>query len=369
MGLLHRILLCATTALAACTASSAETAEQEAAVDAVEPAGVIVEPSGFWSIESAPDSPLGPPLARGPDSELTYYAQLAGVSNAEADKRLKEQEAARPEFERLLAILRSKERGNFTDARMVHRPDWAFVFYFKRDPEATLAKYARHPHFRAARARYTTAELEALSKPWMDRFIAQRILGGGGTDATYGEVRLDLLVSEAEYREIAGRNGWGAVPDAVKLEYSEPPVGDAVAPNLAGKIRIFPQSDRSLGATNSAALGGRISLDDGCFVVVGHGGKRQLAYFAREVGLGIDPAGYLSLHTRTSQPRHLGRIGEMFTWAGPIHIDEKAPKVAELRAQCGSAPLTHVGVPESSAMFNARYNLPRTAPPPPRNPG
>ena len=35
----------------------------------------------------------------------------------------------------------------------------------------------------------------------------------------------------------------------------------------------------------------------------------------------------------------------------------------ELREKCGNAPLMHVGVPESSAIFNARYGLPRQPPP------
>jgi hypothetical protein len=41
--------------------------------------------------------------------------------------------------------------------------------------------------------------------------------------------------------------------------------------------------------------------------------------------------------------------------------------VSQLRARCGNAPLMHVGVPDSTAMFNARYGLTRRpAPPPPR---
>ncbi|MBA2466027.1 MAG: hypothetical protein H0V46_00270 [Sphingomonas sp.] len=103
-------------------------------------------------------------------------------------------------------------------------------------------------------------------------------------------------------------------------------------------------------------------------MVIGFDGHEQLAYFAREVGIGRDSSGYLSLHARAATRRHLGRIGEMFTWAGPIGIDERAPMVARLRAVCGDAPLMHVGVPDSSAMFNARYGLPRALPPPPPKP-
>ena len=33
--------------------------------------------------------------------------------------------------------------------------------------------------------------------------------------------------------------------------------------------------------------------------------------------------------------------------------------VTQLRAQCGNAPLMHVGIPESSNIFNTRYILAR----------
>ncbi|HET7708972.1 MAG TPA: hypothetical protein VFK50_05485 [Sphingomicrobium sp.] len=105
-----------------------------------------------------------------------------------------------------------------------------------------------------------------------------------------------------------------------------------------------------------------------CFFVVGHDGRQQLAFFAREVGLGRDRKRYLSIHRPNADRTHLGRIGEMYTWAGPIGIDEGAPMVRELRAQCGDAPLMHVGIPETSNIFNTRHGLlhgPIPAPPPP----
>jgi hypothetical protein len=100
-------------------------------------------------------------------------------------------------------------------------------------------------------------------------------------------------------------------------------------------------------------------------LVIGLDRSEKLAYFAREVGLGRDSQGYLSLHRRSAVPEHLGRIGEEFTWPGPIPIDESAPMVKQLRERCGNAPLMHVGIPNSTAMFNARWGLPRAAPPPP----
>jgi hypothetical protein len=330
------------------------------------PVGAQAERSGFWTILTAPNSPPAPREPnRGHDNERTFYAQHAGISNAEAAKRLKAQEATRPEFERLMRTLRTKERGNYTDAELIHRPDWAYLIYFKRNPAATLARYTKNPRFQARSARYTRGELERLTKPWIDRLNAERLTTGYGMNARRGTADIDMVVSREEFEAIARRNGWGPVPEYLNLKFDIAPVGPSVAPSVASGIRVFAQGDRNLGATNQAALTGRIVLKDGCLKVIGFDGKEQLTYFAREVGLGLDRDGYLSLHARAATPRHLGRIGEMFTWAGPIGIDESAPMVAELRARCGGAPLMHVGVPDSSAMFNARYGLRRSPPPPP----
>ena len=320
------------------------------------PSGGTIDTSGFATIEQVPPSPfpdkLPPPEDR-PKDEQGFYARMAGISDAEARKRVAEQAAARPEFERVLRMLRQREASNFTDARVVHKPDWAYVFYFKRDPERTLARYTRKPHFKAAQARYSDAELQAIAKPWVDRFMAMRLLGGHGTDATFGRVHMDMNVSEAEFGEIASREGWH-IPNVIELEFAEGVHGAPVDPRVGSLVRMFPQSDRALGATNQALLGGRIILRGGCFYVVGASQPSRLAYFAREVGLGLDEQGYLSLRTRGSKPRHLGRVGEQFSWAGPIGISEDAPMVAELRRRCGDAPLIHVGVPESSRLFEVR---------------
>jgi hypothetical protein len=53
----------------------------------------------------------------------------------------------------------------------------------------------------------------------------------------------------------------------------------------------------------------------------------------------------------------LGRIGEQFSWGGPIGISEDMPMVAALRARCGNAPLEHVGVPQSARLFNVRPHV------------
>jgi hypothetical protein len=320
------------------------------------PRAAKIEASGFATIEQAPPSPffdrLPPPENRARD-ERSYYAQLADISDAEAKKRLAEQAATRPIFEKLLSTLRKREKGNFTDARIVHKPDWAYVLYFKRNPERTLARYIKRAHFKAALARYSRAELDAIAKPWVDRFTQQRLLGGHGNDPTFGEVRMDVLVSEPEFRTIAAREKW-QVPDAIRLQFSGGVAGSPISPTLGPLVRIFPQSDRALGATNQALLSGRIVLRDGCLFVSGVNQPDRLAYFGREVAIGLDEQGYVALRRRGSNPSDLGRIGESFSWAGPIGISEDMPMVRELRARCGNAPLQHVGVPQSTRLFSVR---------------
>lgn len=327
-----------------------------AAIGSQPPRGATLGAEGFATIEQAPPSPfpdrLPPPEDR-PRDEAGYYAQLAGISDSEARRRIAEQQAARPEFERLLGTLRAREKGNFTDARMIHRPDWAYVFYFKRAPGPTLARYTRNPHFKAAAARHSQDELRAIAAPWLERLSRHRLLGGHGTDATYGEVGVDLVVSEAEFRTVAQREGW-RLPDAIRLRFADPVAGPAVAEEVRPLLRIFPQSDRALGPTNQALLGGRIVIRDGCLYVTGPNQPDRLAYFAREVAIGLDDSGYLALRTRGPEPRHLGRIGEPFSWGGPIGILESAPMIAELRERCGGAPLVHVGVPQSARLFGVR---------------
>jgi hypothetical protein len=320
------------------------------------PRGATLDADGFATIEQAPPSPFPdrlPPPENRPKDEAGYYAQLAGIGHAEARRRMAEQQAARPEFERLLGTLRAREKGNFTEARMIHRPDWAYVFYFKRAPGPTLARYTRNPHFRAAPARYSRDELRAIAAPWIERLARHRLLGGHATDATFGEVSVDLVVSEAEFRAVAEREGW-QLPEAIKLRFAEGVAGPAVSESVRPHLRIFPQSDRALGPTNQALLGGRIVIRDGCLYVTGPNQPDRLAYFAREVAIGLDDAGYLALRTRGPEPRHLGRVGEPFSWGGPIGTSETMPMVAELRARCGQAPLVHVGVPQSARLFNVR---------------
>jgi hypothetical protein len=328
------------------------------ASSAAGPTGARVEPSGFASIATAPMTPARRPEPnRGPKDEPGFYAQLAGVSQAEATKRIDAQNAMRPEFERLLATLRAREPGNFTDARMFHKPDWGYEIYFKRDAASTLAKYTRNPRYKPATAPYSQAELEAIAKPWTDRFTAQRLTSGWGTDDTYGTIDVMMDVTEAEYAEVAAREGWGSVPAPIKLSFAKPLPSPSVDPRVAPLVRVFAQNDRSTGIQLEALGGGRIYMRDGCLFTQTAGDKTEkLAYFHRETGIGLDGQGYLALVDRATG-KAKGRLGEMFSWGGPNEVSEASPMVKRLRAQCGNAPLFNVGNPESRNVFRTRYSL------------
>jgi hypothetical protein len=350
LGGLSAILLSSACSGAQGPAPAGEVAAETPMETRLVPEGAAIEPSGFATIlhapsPSYPDTP--PPPENRPTNEAEWYAQSQGISTEEAVKRQREQAALRPELQRLLGVVRAKEPGNFTAVRMVHEPDWAYVFYFKREPQKALARHTRHPRFKAALARYTQAELDALAAPWIDRFIAHRLVGGHGSDPTLGEITMDMVVSEAEFRDVAKREGW-QVPDALKLRFSEAVEGQALPQRLQSLVRIFPHSDRALGATNQAALSGRIVLRDGCVYIARPNSPDRLAYFPREIGLTVDNEGYLALRARAGGARIAGRIGEEFTWAGPLGpVPEAAPMVAQLRQQCGAAPIEALSFPES----------------------
>lgn len=331
---------------------SARMADQE-----FRPTGATIEASGFATVLDVPAPDYSKLIHRQPQfqgAEAEWYARDQKISVAEARKRQDEQNALRPQFEKQMEELRAKEPGNYTDARVVHQPDWAYVLFFKHDPDATLARYVKHPRFKAALAPYTRDELDALTKPWVERFTKAGIMGGFGSDATYGIAEFMMAVTEEEYREIAAKEGWGPIPEAIKLGFVQPLAVPSVDPKVAPFIRHFA-SERRATVFQLEALGtGRIILRDGCLRVVGYNGKESLAMFHKETGIGLDPQGYLALiDRRTGKPT--GRVGEMFAWGAPNAASEDMPEVIELRAKCGAGPLVNVGNPESRAAFDLRY--------------
>lgn len=316
----------------------------------------MVGTSTYLTVRSVPASPTRDirPQRQSYRNVTEWYAQEEGLTLEEAGKRLSEQQALQPALERLRERLRLAEPDNYVDAALVHRPDWAYVLYFKRDPEGTLRKYSVNPRFRAAPAGYTVAELQALAAPWAKRFADEGISGGYAISATSGTLDMMMSVTEAEYRAIAVRRGWGEVPPPIRLAFSDQLAVPRVDPRVASFLRGFASESRATTIQLEAGGSGRVVLDDGCLRLAAKGrAKGPLVVFHRETGIGLDPQGYLATIDRRTG-KATGRIGEMWSWAGPNNGTE-FDGLAELKAACGDGPVVNVGNPESQARFRARY--------------
>ena len=329
---------------------------QAAASAAAGPSRWSVGETGFATVLRAPPSPTGGVQSQRPtyNGPIEFYAQEEGLSLAEARKRISEQRAFQPIFERLQARLQKHEPDNYVSARINHQPDWSYTLFFKRDPEATLRKYQVNPRFKAAKASYTEAELKALAAPWLRRFADEGIADVYGMDPTAGTVSITIPITRAEYQAIAERRGWGEVPAPITLSFAAEHPFPRVDPRVASLLRGFASESRATTMQMEAGFSGRVILDDGCLRLAGKGQtKGPLVVFHRETGIGLDAQGYLAAIDRRTGTA-TGRIGEMWSWPGPNRGKEFAG-LEELKAACGDGPIVNVGNPESEARFEARY--------------
>ena len=317
------------------------------AASAKVPVRATVGKSGYATVLKAPPAPIARPARSAP---------VDPVAMAQARQEMAAMQALMPEFERQRLRLAAAERGNYTDARIVHGPDWAYVLYFKHDPAATLAKYTHNPRFRAALGRYTKQELDTLIAPWAKRFGEVGIVGGYGSDATYGTADFSMAVTEEEYRAIAAQKRWGPVPAPIKLDFSQSLAFPAVDARIATLLRHFASERRATVIQLEGGASGRIFLRDGC-LRMGQTGTTEpsaLAMFHKETGIGLDAQGYLALIDRaTGKPT--GRIGEMFSWAAPNDAREDMPEVIALHGACGPGAVINVGNPEGKSAFDRKY--------------
>ncbi|MCY7280840.1 MAG: hypothetical protein LH610_08100 [Sphingomonas bacterium] len=304
----------------------------------------------------APPSPTGDVKSARPsyDGPVEYYAQEEGLTIDEARKRLSEQWAFQPIFERLEGRLRKAEPDNYVSARINHKPDWHYTLSFKRDPEATLRKYQVNPRFKAAKAAYTEAELKALVAPWLQRFAEERIGTGYAIDPTKGSVSISIPITAAEFRAIAVRKGWGDVPAAIHLSFAAEHHVPWFDPRVAALLRGFASENQATTLQMQRGESGRVVLDDGCLRLAGKGKQKgALVVFHRETGIGLDAQGYLAAVDRRSG-KATGRIGEDMSWAAP-NPGTEFDGLEHLKAACGDGPVINVGNPESTARFEARY--------------
>ena len=295
-----------------------------------------------------------PAPAREAGDERTSYAQMNGISNEEAGRRLAAREALHSELERLLNTLRSQEANNFLDVEMVHQPDWGYVFYFKRNPAATLARHTANPRFSAAPGGLSQAERQTLIEPWVERWREAGIPFGFGLDAVRPTLDVRLSLTAGEYAAIATANGWDAPPAPIVLEFDPPLPFPAVDPRVASMLRGFAHEEFGTGMQMEALATGRLLLRDGCLKFDDGSGEEKLAVFHRETGVALDDEGRLVLIDRATGAVK-ARVGERIAFSAPNPIPERHMiGLTELRAQCPGEPF-NVGNPESEAVFTGRH--------------
>ena len=266
--------------------------------ESVVPTGARIEKSGFATILGASPSPTGDVVSQRPtyDSPVEWYAQEEGLTIAEAGKRLSEQWAFQPIFERLEERLRRLEPENYISARVNHRPDWSYTLYFKRDPEATLRRYSVNPRFKAAKGTITLAEAQAMTADWGQRFAKAKI-GGAMMFPFEDRVEMTVPVTEREFRVIAAREKWGELPPAIRLSFARELAVSRVDPRVARYLRGF--ASESLATTLQMERGdsGRVVLDNGCLrLATTNKAKGPLVVFHQETGIGIDAQGLSLIH-------------------------------------------------------------------------
>ena len=329
---------------------------EDALPSASTPRGATIERSGFASILNAPPRPYAdqppPPVAPG-EGPVEELARHLGISAREAMARMNPDEATRNAAVDLERRLRAGARGNYVTVAIERDPVPYYVFFFKRDAAATLARFTGDPRFRARQQGVPREELQPIFDEWWKRFEPDRLVGGGSVDARDGLVRFDMNIDEAGFRQIAARRGW-QVPAQLALHFSPPHNPRSVDPALTPFVRVFAREDRRPAIVLSAALHGRLVLRDGCFRLADPGRAGEpLVVFGRDTELALDGEGYMIVRQPGSE-RPPPRIGEMMVWAGPRDAAEEDAGVRELRARCGSGPVVAVGEPESVHTFRVR---------------
>lgn len=333
----------------------AERADAAEAIAAA-PRGATILPAGFATILDAPPRPYDdqpPPAVPQGEGPAEAIARALGISVREASDRVNPDGAARQAARELERRLRSGARGNFVTVAIERDPLPHFTFYFRRDAAPTLARFTRDPRFRAREGGVPREELQPIFEEWRRRFEPDRLFGGGGIDERNGVVRFDMDIDEAGFREVSARNGW-RLPARLELEFSPPRNPRSVDPGLARFVRVFAREDRRPASVLQALLGGRVILRDGCFRLADPGQAGEpLILFGRDTELALDGDGYMVVRqpgATTPSPR----VGEMMLWSGPRGVDERDEGLRELRARCGSGPVTAVGEPESAHAFRIR---------------
>ena len=319
-----------------------------------------IEQSGYPTILWAPPAQfaqeLPPPDPAQPtgNSDAPWYAKSHGVTLQEAERRMRLQNDVADAVGALRQRLAREERGNYGGVFLSHAPKFGYVFGFKRDPQATLARYTSHPLFSARQVAYPDVELQAARQLWTRRFGEAGLQFGSGISDKTNRVNIDMLIEEAKFRKIAEARGW-RIPGELALDFPEPLSDVPIAADAARFVRIFPRARNRTGGEDGNAVIGTIVMKDGCLYQDGPGNDDPVAFFNNEMQVFIDDGGYLSIRHNGS-PREAGhaRVGERMVWSGQTETITDPAVLAPIRAACGTSKVVNVGGPSSNGRF--RFN-------------
>lgn len=315
-------------------------------------------PSPYLTIRSAPPTawPADPPPK--PRTLDSFARRTATGSDEERAKAWEEANGPadfQEEARRLMQVLPGAEPNNFVQLRLVRdetiptepRPLLGAEVWFKQDAAATLARYTRDKRFFPREGGVPEPVMQARRALWLDRLTPIGASWSVSGDPTTGRIDIELGITEAEFREIAAKNGW-SWSDEVRFVFAsaQPPAfADA---SLGSQVRAFV---REPSAPVIQLLGlsiGTIVLEDGCFRLKATDKQPgPLVMFGYNTQLTKDEAGYLAVQ----EGEHRYRIGEIGAWGGPNQVQPDRRETRALRAACGGGEVVNVGSPRSLRLF------------------
>ncbi len=212
------------------------------------------------------------------------------------------------------------------------------------------------PTYRPATAA-VPVDAKVIGELWIARLRGRRALLGSGVVGKGPDgpvVSIDTGLTESEFDEWTSENRWSA-PRHIRLGFVAPMNLPSVSNDAAHAIRVWPATASRTGLENSALLRGHVELRDGCLFVGDYGQPaNKLAVLQAEIGLDVDPDGYLIFRNRVTG-QTLARLGEEIVWSGPATATLGNDAVAALKKACGDADILTIGSPESRARFLVRH--------------
>ena len=297
------------------------------------PLGVTIEPPGFATLLEAPaaaesTTPISPDELRRMVDQFED-AERRGLPMIS--------------LSRLHRAMKASASDTYVGLRIIRDPQPRVVVQFRRDGEATLARYVKAPHVVATDDGVPDPFLMSFLDLWWPRFRSFRVDDGSAWLTSDDRVEVDMTIDRAGFDAIVAREGWN-LPGRLKLNFPPPPRSRPIDPVLAPLVRIFAREDRRPTILAPSAISGRLILRDGCFRLSGYvDGSEPLVIFGRDTALARDEQGYIVVLPGTgSGPA--ARVGEQIAWS-LRRADEADEGARALRAACGDGPVVPVGEP------------------------